>query len=148
MRDKKSNETIAKYKREIYETQRHQHQPTNTTIGLRIQNKFPNINWPIVWRNINKPFLLRYIRTIWYMIVHDIITTNVRLWKINLHGNGKCRQCDKYDTVTHRYTECINSQPIWDWTRERIACYMRISTREVKDTWISLPEFDMRPLKN
>ena len=128
MREGCDNKPITKYKRLIYEIQIHKQQTTNTSLGLRVQNKFPHINWQIVWRNIKKPFLPRYVRTTWYVIVHDIVPTNIRLWKINLQDDGKCRRCDQYDTATHRNTACTDSQPIWDWTRKSVASYMRTNT--------------------
>jgi hypothetical protein len=98
-----------------------------------------------VWNTINKSFLPRDIRTTWYMVVHDILPTNARLRKINLHTDGKCNLCEHCDNVTHRYTMCTNTQPLWEWTREHIACYLRTSPQNVHDDWICFPDFNLYP---
>jgi hypothetical protein len=80
-----------------------------------------------------------------YIVVHDIMPTNDRLRKINLYTDGKCNRCDHCDTITHRYTMCTNTQPLWDWTRKRIAYYLRTSPQNVLDDWICFPDFNLYP---
>jgi hypothetical protein len=146
MQEQRDDEPIHKYIR-IYEIHHNKQCQTNTSLGIRAQKKIPDIKWTTVWRNINMKFLPQYVRTIWYVITHDILPTNSRLYKIKLHENGKCKCCDQYDTITHRCTACKETQPIWKWTQQHIASYLRINARDVKDTWICCPDFELRPIQ-
>jgi hypothetical protein len=69
--------------RKLYEIQFQKHCARASSLGTRIQSKHPHVKWPIVWRNINLKVLPHYIKTIWYVIIHDILPTNHRLHKIN-----------------------------------------------------------------
>ena len=140
-------ESRSTYKRKTYEIQRYKHIQVSTVTEIRVQTKFPHVRWTLVWNTINKSFLPRDIRTTWYMVVHDILPTNARLRKINLHTDGKCNHCDHCDTVTHRYTMCMNTQPLWEWTRKRIACYLRSSPQNVLDDWICFQTSSFTPRK-
>jgi hypothetical protein len=147
IRSRRDTESITKYRRLIYNTQRYKQLEAIKSSGLRVQNKFPHIHWTRVWSNINKPFLPRSIRTTWYTIIHDILPTNARLKTINLHEDGRCKQCAKYDTALHRYTACTDAQIIWDWTKKRLATYMRTDSHNIPDNWICFPDFKIHPLQ-
>jgi hypothetical protein len=56
IRDKQDTETFLTYKRYIYNVQRHHHILGSPDVGMQIQNKFPDVNWTSVWRNISKLF--------------------------------------------------------------------------------------------
>jgi hypothetical protein len=88
-----------------------------------------------------------YIKTIWYVIIHDILPTNHRLHNINRHANGKCKYCQEEDTVLHRYTTCTETHPIWTWTRKHIACYLRTNIKDILDEWICAPDFELQPIQ-
>jgi hypothetical protein len=75
------------------------------------------------------------------------VPTNSRLNKINLHETGKCLCCGLQDTLLYRITECKDTRPIWTWTQKHIACYLRIKARDVKETWITVPDFGIRPIQ-
>ena len=116
-------------------------------MGTRIQSKHPHVKWPIVWRNINLNVLPHYIKTIWYVIIHDILPTNHRLHKINRHANRKCKYCQQEDTVLHRYTTCTETHPIWTWTRKPIACYLRTNIKDIPDEWNCAPDIELQPIQ-
>jgi len=58
------------------------------------------------------------------MVIHDTITTNVRLHKIRPTDTEICTHCDRQVTVLRRLTECGVWQ-IWEWIRTRIARIQR-----------------------
>jgi hypothetical protein len=42
---------------------------------------------------------------------------------------------------------CKETHLIWTWTRKHIACYLRMNARDVPDTWIYCPDFEIRPIQ-
>jgi hypothetical protein len=70
--------------RRIYEIQLHKRYAATPSLATRVQSKQPHIKWPTVWKNINLKVLPQYTKTIWYVIINDIIPTNQRLNAINL----------------------------------------------------------------
>jgi hypothetical protein len=143
--EREKEETDKRYKRLVYEIQSLAQHTKTDTIGMRMQLKFPHAKWKAIWKNINNKILLPRIRTIWYTIVHDIIPTNSRLHDINLHTTGNCQYCGKRDTLIHRLTACADTQILWSWMKNRVACYLRISAKAVEDVWITLPDFEIYP---
>lgn len=132
-------------KREIYERSLKVQYPTATSQKIRIQTKHPDRNWTKIWQNINKKFLPRSVRAIWYTIVHDIVPTNSRMNNIKLHDTGHCTHCGQRDTIQHRFTVCMFTIDIWQWTRLSIATFLRIHPSRVPEEWITLPDFDIYP---
>lgn len=77
---KRTEEPDNKYKQKVYGALHSAQFHSGVTLPIRVQEKYPRNNWKIIWININKQFLPFSIRTIWYMIVHDIVPTNERLY--------------------------------------------------------------------
>jgi hypothetical protein len=52
--------------------------------------------------------------------------------------------------VDNRTHYCTDLQPAkmpdqyGQWTQKHLACYLRTNTRDVLETWITLPDFDIR----
>jgi hypothetical protein len=138
-------ETDSQHKKRIYAVLTYAQSTKNTTSYIRVLTKFPQYNWAQIWQNINKRFLPQRIRTLWYIIVHDIVPTNSRLNTIKLHDTGHCQHCGQSDTIYHRFTSCTYTQAIWEWTRLRIACFLRTAPAEIRDTWITFPDFKLYP---
>jgi hypothetical protein len=114
---------------------------------MRMQVKHAHANWKAIWRNITAKILPLRIRSIWYTIVHDIVPTNSRLHDINLHETGNCQYCGTRDTLIHRFTECNEAKMIWSWMQKSVACYLRMNSWHVPNTWITLPDFEIYPLQ-
>ena len=109
------------FKRRVYDTLRTTSTAENKQREIRNMQIQTNIDWSLVWGNLHNVRLSDGARTTWYMVVHDIIPTNVRLYKIRLRHTDKCSQCGRQDTMHYRLTECGVRREIWEWTRTRIA---------------------------
>jgi hypothetical protein len=80
-------------------------------------------------------FLPCKVRTTWYIhVLCSLSFVGMISWTtcINLHVDGKCRRCSEHDTLIHRITGCGDTRTIWEWTRSRVASYLRVDTTE---TW-------------
>jgi hypothetical protein len=51
------------------------------------------------------------------------------------------------DILIHRLTGCRETQRIWNWTRLRIACYLRTNPKEVKEQWTQFPDYKLWPIQ-
>jgi hypothetical protein len=60
---------------------------------MRIEKLWPNTNWRLVWRNVQETPGTEGLRAKWYQVIHDLIPTNVRLYRINLTQTDSCRYC-------------------------------------------------------
>jgi hypothetical protein len=140
-------EMEAQYKQKIYDALHSTQFNISTILPMRMQLKYPQHNSANIWNNINKKFMSHTIRTIWYMVVQDIIPTKSRLHNIHRHDTGDCPHCGSQDNIQHRFTICTRAQEIWEWTRARIATLLSTSTSKAKNEWIFLPDFRLYPLQ-
>ena len=67
----------------------------------------------------NKP------RSFQLKLIHNILPTNQRLWKMNVKSSPKCEQCDApCETISHMFYECPAVKSFWEkvidwWNRKR-----------------------------
>jgi len=73
---------------------------------VRIMHLQSAINWSLVWDNLHNVILPDGARSAWYRVIHDIITTNVRLHRIRLTDTEICTHCMRQCTILRRLTEC------------------------------------------
>jgi hypothetical protein len=131
--------------RNIYEIQLHRYIAMNSHMMIRIQSKRPEVPWPLVWKNIHTRTLPQKITTTWYVIIHDVVSTNQRLHVIQLRQTDTCDHCQQTDTLLNRYTTCTDASGIWLWTRQRIAYFLRTQTQYVPEEWLTAPAFKIYP---
>jgi hypothetical protein len=112
---------------------------------MRIDEMRPNIHWARVWRNLHNSWVLEEFRSVWYVVIHDILPTNTRLAAIKMVETDDCRRCGRKDTVQHRLKECVEGAAIWDWTRNRLAQMLRTEPHHVPDEWTQFPQFHFWP---
>jgi hypothetical protein len=97
-------ETGRSFKRMVYSTLRTMstaERKEREVLVLQIQ---PVTDWSLVWGILHNVVLPDGCSSAWYMVIHDIIPTNVRLHGIRLIDTEKCRQCGGQDTILHRFT--------------------------------------------
>ena len=47
------------------------------------------------------------LRSFQFKLIHNILPTNQRLWKMNVKSSPKCKQCDApCETISHIFYEC------------------------------------------
>jgi hypothetical protein len=62
---------------------------------MTIETMYPNTQWTRVWKNLQEVWKTYAIRTELYKVIHDIVSTNVRLARINLSDTDRCRLCGR-----------------------------------------------------
>ena len=110
---------------------------------IRFMTQHPATPWPKVWRNLHAVWSSEDIKTVWIMVIHDLIPTNDRLAKIQRSESNQCPHCDQPDTLIHRLTECSEGADIWRWTRFRIAIILRTDQQNILTEWSH--SFHFRP---
>jgi hypothetical protein len=111
----------------------------------RILRKHPETNWRRLWNNLHSAWITDTQKSIWYMVIHDIIPTKERLAAINLAETDKCATCGATDNIQHRLTTCGECRIIWNWTRARRAAFTCTETKYIPETWTSRPDFQIWP---
>ena len=94
------------YKKTVYQTLYSARFHISITLPIRVQEKHQHSNWTSIWTNIHKRFLPTTIRTIWYIVVHDILPTNERLQKSSSTTRENARTVK---TKTLSYTDIPNA---------------------------------------
>ncbi|KAJ1519020.1 hypothetical protein ONE63_011397 [Megalurothrips usitatus] len=85
-----------------------------TTQAPRVVAANPHTEWPQVWANVRSPVLPVDVQDMWYVAVHDLVATKVRLHRIGKDdGRGECRLCGVPDTLEHRLAECTGAAQVW-----------------------------------
>lgn len=73
----------------------------------------PNTDFRQLWRNISAPHLPAKVRSTWYMVVHDIVPTKERLYRIRMSASDSCSYCGQGDSILHRLTSCPRVRPVY-----------------------------------
>ena len=92
---------------------------------MRFARLWPNTDSKTVWQNFQTTPVSEGTKSIWYRLIHAIISTNERLHRIRLAPTDRCRHCDKRDTIQNLFMECLDGTVTWEWTRQRIALMLR-----------------------
>jgi hypothetical protein len=145
MESQRQTKTGRTFKRRMYDTLRTMSTAETKPRVVRIMQHQPAVDWSLVWgqsRNIISP---DGARSAWYMVIHDIISTNVRLHRIRLMDMDKCTQCRRQDTKLNLLTECRVKQEIWEWTRPRIARVQGTDPRHIPNEWFLRSFFKLWP---
>lgn len=79
-----------------------------------------NLPWDLVWKYINNPVLDVYQRELLFMLVHNILPTRERLFRLNQADNAVCSEGDGVESVEHLFCTCRRVQVAWAWMRRLI----------------------------
>jgi hypothetical protein len=105
----------------------------------------PAIDWSVVWGNLHNISFFDDARSAWYMVIHDLIPTNMRLYRIRLVDTENCTQCGRQDTMLHHLTECGEGKEIWEWTHTQIPRIQTTDPRSIPTDWLVSPCFKTWP---
>ena len=112
---------------------------------MRIVQQNPETDWRRVWQNLHNTGSTQMITAVWYLVVHDLVPTNLRLHKIHLAESPNCSNCGRLDTRLHRLCECGEGEQIWRWTQQRVAWVMRTTPNNIPVEWVLRPQFRIWP---
>jgi len=102
---------------------------------MRIAQIHPDTSWNRVWQNLHSVWTSEKIKEVWYMVIHDVISTNDRLAKIRLRASNLCTVCGRTDTLQNRLTECTEGADLWRWTCSQISTILRTDPKNVRPEW-------------
>ena len=88
---------------------------------LSIARLQADISCSLSWSNLHRANLPDGSRSTWYLVIHVILPTNMRLYRIRPTDTDTCKQCLSQETVLHHFTDWGMRQEIWYWVRIRIS---------------------------
>ena len=136
-----NEETLRTFKLRVYNTVHTMAAATRESREMRITQLLPGTQWMQVWKNLHTAWLSEEIKSMWHVVVHEIVPNSERLHAIRLVESDRCRHCERRDTLVHWLSECNEGTAIWLWTRERIAQMLRTDPRRIPDEWCLRPPF-------
>lgn len=110
----------------------------------KIERKFPEYNWKVIWHNISFTGLDFAAISAWYRLVNNIVATNDRLYSIGKCETNLCIKCNLVDTVIHRLT-CSGQLKNWYWLRDSIALLTRSSPDYISSEILYRPQIKYYP---
>jgi hypothetical protein len=141
----RDNESPKAFRRRIYQTLRTLSLAVKEPRAMRISLIHPTTEWKKVWKNLQGMWAPDHIKSTWYKVIHDIYPTNERLRAINLSNTAQCNACGNHDSILHRITDCGTGSGLWEWTRRRIAWFLRTDPSYIPKDWVVRPQFDIWP---
>lgn len=83
----------------------------------KIMEENPDLDWHLIWENVNKNFLSSYSRETLFLALNDVICTKSKQYRNNVVGvsSDTCDFCNYIDTVEHRIKHCTSTAPVWAW---------------------------------
>jgi hypothetical protein len=144
IRQENIREKTAKLRQHMYQQLKTVAQASTGTKDMRIETTYPNTQWTRARKNLQDVWTTYAIRAAWYKVIHDIVSTNVRLARIKLSDTDRCRLCGRRDTLIHRLTVCMEMD-IWDWTLRQIGLMLHTDPKNIPPEWTIMPSFGMGP---
>ena len=133
------------YKRRLYNTLYHISRGETDIQDMRITKIWPNTDWSTVWKNIYCTAVPGETNVTWYNVTHDILPTNVRLYRIRMSPTDKCSNYGMHDTLQHRLIECGEGPQIWQWTQQKLALILRTISTRIPSDWLLRPQCALWP---
>ena len=109
----------------MYNTIHEMSMAENSPQELRVTQLRPSVELALVWKNLHMTWVSEEAKSVWYIVIHDLVPTNERLNKIRRSDSVLCGQCERQDTLVYRLAECGEGMSIWEWTRKRLAWILR-----------------------
>jgi len=133
------------YRRRIYNTLYHISRGETGIQDMRITKISPNTDCNTVWKNIHCTPLPTGTKAVCYKIIHDILPTNVRLYKIRISPTDKWSNGGMHDTIQHRLIEWGEGPQIWQWTTQKLALILRTIPTQIPSEWHLRPKRALWP---
>ena len=79
--------------------------------------QYPTFNWTRIWKNYLSVFIHSYDKEIIYKYLHMCLTTNKKLFSLNLINSGNCNKCrtNSEETSLHMFYQCDYINPLFLW---------------------------------
>ena len=76
--------------------------------------------WNDIWARLNRTVINSQVRDIMFLVIHNILPTRDRLYRLNQCRDDQCEQGDGVEDVEHLFTSCVRTQVAWAWCRRKI----------------------------
>jgi len=133
------------YNRRLYNTVQYMCRAATESKEMRITSLWPQTAWPTVWKNLGETPVPGATKAAWYKVIHDILPTNERLFRIRMVPTDACRKCYRTDTFSHRLIECGEEEQIWTWTKLSLAWILRTVPERIPGDCLLRPHFTLWP---
>ena len=95
-----------------------------------------DIEWPHYYSRFMKLEIAAKFKENQYIIIHDYIATNHKLYKMNLISSPRCNFCEIYVQDTrHMFYKCLKVKSFWlelnDWLRNEFGMEMDLNEQNV-----------------
>jgi hypothetical protein len=140
MPKRRIEETERGYKRRTYTAILHAIQGQHGPAPMRIEVRWPTVNWENVWKNLCTAPVSEKVRVHWYKVIHVLEPTNERLKKIGIAQTDECKTCHRQDTLMHRLIECGEGKVIWGYARNKMAQILRTEPGKIQEEWLLHPQ--------
>ena len=94
----------------------------------KIVYKYENLPWDDIWDRLNRPVIASHVRDVMFLVIHNILPTRQRLFRLNKCRSDQCDQGDGLEDVEHMFTGCVRTQVAWAWCRRKIMHLMHHAT--------------------
>jgi hypothetical protein len=133
------------YKRRMYDTLRVIEGKKYVSRLLRIMNTFPSINWRLMLGNLSQAVVSDAVCSVWYVVVHELVLTNVKLHSIHVITTDSCLKFEATYAFIHSLTECGDTVDICTWTTARLPMIHRTTPWRIPQEWLFCPAFKVCP---
>ena len=79
--------------------------------------QYPTFNCTRIWKNYLSVFIHSYDKEIIYKYLHMCLTTNKKLFSLNLINSSNCNKCrtNSEETSLHMFYQCDYIKPLFLW---------------------------------
>ena len=85
------------------------HLRTDKIVNIRTKEKYPQVDWDMIWENMSKNFITSSAKSTMFEIFNDIVPNQVKMYNhhINNLSNYHCETCKEIDNNLHRIKNAL-----------------------------------------
>ena len=106
-----------------------------------IMSMYPSINSHLVWRKLSQVIVTNAARSMRYLVIYDLVPTNVRLYSIHLVATESCSQCGTMDALMHTLRNVETTRTFGYTTAPFQHIFHRTTPRRIPREWFLCSAF-------
>lgn len=105
------------------------------TIKVKIVEKYPDMQWEVIWENTAVNYLSSQARSVLFEIFNDAYPNRIKMYNHNFANvsNFLCEVCLNPDSNVHRIKSCIKSKVVWEWVTDVIKNKFKLKIKTVDE---------------
>ena len=82
----------------------------------------PGTDFTPVWRSLHSSFVDRDEANIMFLLIHNKLPVNERLFRIGIKNDPYCSECPAaiIADIEHWFCQCVKTRDAWEWFRQRL----------------------------